>query len=47
MKRFIPQMLRGRIRWVALVGAAGLLASLGFFAALALLGEWRLKTAQG
>jgi type IV pilus assembly protein PilQ len=27
MKRFIPQMLRGRIRWVALVGAAGLLAT--------------------
>jgi type IV pilus assembly protein PilQ len=33
MKRFIPQMLRGRIRWVALVGAAGLLASLNVHAA--------------
>lgn len=29
MKRFIPPMLRGRIRWVALLGAASLLVGLG------------------
>ncbi len=28
MKRFIPQVLRGRIRWLALIGAAGMLVGL-------------------
>jgi type IV pilus assembly protein PilQ len=33
MKRFIPQMLRGRIRWIALIGAAGMLVGLNAQAA--------------
>jgi type IV pilus assembly protein PilQ len=33
MKRFIPQVLRGRIRWIALVGAASMLVGLNAQAA--------------
>jgi type IV pilus assembly protein PilQ len=33
MKRFIPQMLRGRIRWVALLWATGMLAGISAHAA--------------
>jgi type IV pilus assembly protein PilQ len=33
MKRFIPQLLRGRIRWLALLGAAGMLVGLNAQAA--------------